>query len=105
MHAMDVFVMPSFHEGLPVAGLEAQAAGLPCLFSDRITAEVNVVPDLVRYLPLEASKEAWAEAVRDIACRGRLDPEERLRAFDQHGFSIAQSVQQLSELYRELAAG
>lgn len=38
--AMDVFVMPSLHEGLPVTGVEAQASGLPCVFSDAITKEV-----------------------------------------------------------------
>ena len=31
--AMDVFVMPSLFEGLPVVGMEAQASGLPCVFS------------------------------------------------------------------------
>lgn len=38
--AMDVFVMPSLHEGLPVTGVEAQASGLPCVFSDAITKEL-----------------------------------------------------------------
>ena len=30
--AMDIFVMPSFFEGVPVVGIEAQFAGLPCVF-------------------------------------------------------------------------
>ena len=38
--AMDVFLMPSLFEGLPVVGIEAQASGLPCVFSDTITDEI-----------------------------------------------------------------
>ena len=34
--AMDVFVMPSFFEGIPVTGVEAQFAELPCIFSTKV---------------------------------------------------------------------
>ena len=39
--AMDVFVMPSLFEGLPVVGVEAQFSGLSCIFSDQVPEEVN----------------------------------------------------------------
>ena len=39
---MDVFCLPSLYEGLPVVGVEAQAAGLPTIFSNRISKEVIV---------------------------------------------------------------
>ena len=56
----DVFLFPSIYEGLPLSVIEAQSVGLKCLLSDRITKEV-VVTDLVEQMPLEESKEAWAE--------------------------------------------
>ena len=46
--AMDVFVMPSLFEGLPVVGMEAQASGLPCVFSTGVTEEVLLRPDSCR---------------------------------------------------------
>ena len=60
--AMDVFVMPSLCEGVPVAGVEAQASGLPVILADTITKEVGVT-DCVKYLPLLDDKAEW---VREI---------------------------------------
>lgn len=61
--AMDVFCLPSFYEGLPVVALEAQANGLPCLFSDRMTKEVVLTPG-ARQLSIE-KPEPWVKAVQE----------------------------------------
>jgi len=62
LQAMDALLFPSFFEGLPGVVLEAQAAGLPCVISDRITDEVNIT-DLVEYISLNKSAEYWAEKI------------------------------------------
>ena len=36
LSAADCYVMPSLYEGLPVAAIEAQCSGLPCVFSTNI---------------------------------------------------------------------
>lgn len=71
LSAMDVFVMPSFYEGMPNTVVEAQATGLPCVIADTITAEANIT-GLVRYLPLGDS-DAWAEAALSAIASERAD--------------------------------
>lgn len=45
----DIFVLPSFREGLPGALMEAMAAGLPCMAS-RIRGNVDLLGDAYPYL-------------------------------------------------------
>lgn len=57
--AFDVFCLPSLYEGLPVVGVEAQATGLLCIFSDDMTKETKVL-DTTEFLSLKQSAEEWA---------------------------------------------
>ena len=93
--AMDVFAFPSLWEGLGIAVVEAQAAGLPCVISDTITKEVGL-SGLVRYLPL-GDAGRWAEAL--LERRPRQDVTEAiLRA----GYDIRGTARRLSALYTDL---
>ena len=60
--AMDVFVMPSLFEGVPLVGIEAQTAGLPCFFSEAVPQEVQITGNCV-FLPLNKSPEEWANRI------------------------------------------
>ena len=98
--AADVFVMPSVSEGLPLAGLEAQAAGLPCIISDSIPRELDVVPNLVQRISLSRPPEEWANAV--LATRACDRNENRLRALNVmkvSSFNIHRTVEDLQKLY------
>lgn len=83
--AWDVFLMPSLFEGLPVAGIEAQAAGLPVVFSDVVTKEAAVL-DCVDYVPLSANAEIWSDTVLKYQGMNRYSGVARLRekGFDQY---------------------
>lgn len=50
MKAFDLFVLPSLFEGLPVVGIEAQAAECPCIFSDAIDKRVPLLVSIIKQL-------------------------------------------------------
>lgn len=94
--AMDVFVLPSHFEGLPIVGVEAQAAGLPVLFSSTITKEAKLI-DEVHYLAIdEKNKDVWSKSIVELRGYKRYDTYEELK---QRGFDICQTVQDLIGLY------
>ena len=87
--------MPSLFEGLPMVGVEAQASGLPCVFADTITKEVDVVG--CPYLSLKEPSETWAKTAIDVAHtkERRSYPKE----LDALGFNIKQEARRLEEFY------
>lgn len=62
LNAMDVFLLPSFFEGLPVVGVEAQATGLQVITSDKVTKELPI-EELAEYYPLEMEAQTWADKI------------------------------------------
>ncbi|MGX8691371.1 MAG: glycosyltransferase, partial [Eubacteriales bacterium] len=96
LSGFDVFVLPSHFEGLPIVGVEAQAAGLPVLFADTITKEARLT-DASWFLPIgETDVPQWAEKLAALNGAERGDPYERLKA--QH-FSLDDTIQEFLDLY------
>ena len=97
LQAMDVFLMPSFMEGLSLSMVEAQCAGLPCVVSNTIPEEVKMT-DLVTFHPLNESPSDWAAAVIREAHR----PIERAFYRQQiitAGYDIQKNAEWLQEWY------
>ena len=91
--------MPSLHEGLPVALLEAQAAGLPCLTSDRIGGQAYVLPEMIETLELDQGTDAWAAEMLHVVRRGRLPRREAARRMRLAGFDSKLSAERLVSFY------
>ncbi len=82
--AMDIFLLPSFFEGLPGVLMEAQAAGLRCFVSDTVTREAKAT-DLVTYLSIDKPAESWAKEILKRADYERRDTAQELTAA---GFNV-----------------
>ncbi|MGM8212331.1 glycosyltransferase family 1 protein [Virgibacillus sp. W0430] len=100
MQAFDMFVFPSLHEGLPVTLIEAQSAGLVCLISDHITAEVDLSIGLMHQLPLN-DKSMWVNQVIEqmqIKETRKVD----LNMVYKKGYDIRHTAKQTEHTYTAL---
>ena len=101
LKAIDAFVFPSFSEGLSMAVMEAQAAGVPCVLSTGVPELAVVAPFAVERLPLEAGSKAWADAVeRALSCE--FDRAEGASAVRAAGFDIRNTADWLVSYYMGL---
>lgn len=96
MQAMDVFVFPSLYEGLPVAMVEAQAAGLPSVISDGVSPECILTNELVGVLALSDGPNIWADRVINQAGKARKDCGGEIA---RHGFDIRREAKKLQSFY------
>lgn len=94
-NCMDMFVLPSWYEGLPVVSVEAQANGLPCLFSSQITDESKLT-DTARFIELSAGSKKWADTLlADLTGRNQLAKKQLQKA----GFDINKASVSLQNMY------
>lgn len=99
MKTMDLFLFPSTYEGLGLALVEAQAAGLPCVISDRVPEEADVVAPLVRRLPLEAPTTKWVETILQATTSRPVSRAKALEQVASSDFNIEASSRAIERLY------
>lgn len=98
--AMDLFLMPSLFEGLPVAGVEAQASGLNVIVSDTVSRELKLTPN-IHYVTLSEPTK-WIEAIKRYS---RSFDEDAVSEVRRSGYDIKQTSKKLEQLYLELVKG
>lgn len=98
--AMDIFILPSRYEGLPVVAVEAQVAGLPCLFSSVIDKSCDFT-GLIRFVDLEKNDDGWADDIISwFECYNKNYDRSQLR----NEYDISEKVGLLQKYYSEALA-
>ena len=95
MQAMDVFLLPSLYEGLPVTMVEAQASGLKCIISDKVPIECKLTNN-VEQIKLEENPKNWAKEILKYKKYERKNTKEEIV---KANFDIKANAKYLQEFY------
>ena len=97
LQAIDIFLLPSHFEGLPIVGVEAQAAGLPVLFSNHITREAKIIESAEFLGITENNIGEWIDRIKNYTNYERRDTYQKLKNCK---FSIDDTIDDLLNLYK-----
>jgi glycosyltransferase involved in cell wall biosynthesis len=93
---IDIFLMPSRWEGLPIALIEAQASGLFCITSSAVTAESDICQMYITHIDLAADTDKWISAILDAPKNRNPDA---INEILEAGYSVSATAQELRSLY------
>lgn len=102
LQGLDMFILPSIFEGLPVTLVEAQGAGLKCFVSDSITKEIDLKCGLIEFISLEKSPKKWAEIIDNNRVYQRRNTQSFIKKYGYDMFEIAKKLENTYiKLYNE----
>lgn len=100
MDSLDIFLMPSLHEGMPVVLIEAQAAGVKCLISDNITREIDLGLNLIEFCSLEEDLEKWKELTLKMCNSFDNVDKNRYSNSKLTSYDVKENVNQVLKIYK-----
>lgn len=100
MQAIDVFVLPSLYEGVGIVNIEAQAAGLHTIVSERVPKEAKVTEDLIEYISLNDDIKIWSETI--LKYNNNYKRTKYTEEIASHGYNIENEAHKLEKIYEGL---
>lgn len=103
INAIDIIIMPSLYEGLPLSMIEEQANGLYCIVSDSITKEADITGN-VKYLPLQQGPLLWANTIYKIqpfTHNRELTSKEAIEKISNAGYNINDEAKKVLIYYKK----
>lgn len=101
MSAMDIVVMPSLYEGLPLTLVEEQANGLSCVVSTGVSREADLTGNL-RFVPLDGGVEMWRKEIEEMLSTSRHDgmsSATAIKRIKDAGYDIRSSAKDLMQIF------
>lgn len=94
LNLMDVFIFPSLHEGLGIALIEAQAAGIPCIASNNVPKDANLNSGYFEFLPLNNDFSQWQIKINEAlqSKENIISPQERFELIRKKVFQLTRQL-------------
>lgn len=106
LSAMDLILMPSLFEGLPLTLVEEQANGLKCIVSDTITKQVDLSGN-IKFMSLKKDAVVWATEALELINEKTSSRQERsneaCKSICNNGYDINTEAVKLKKIYTKLS--
>ena len=100
LQAMDILLLPSHFEGLPVVLIEAQALGLPCVVSDKVSTEYKLT-NLIDFLPITDTTKWVSKIINTNICNRKEKCIEAHSLIDKSGYNVTNNANKMKNLYEK----
>ena len=94
LQAMDLFLLPSRFEGLPIALVEAQSSGLECIVSTCVSEEARIT-NKIKYIDLD--EDSWIKEIKDSS--KLIERKNLSQMLTLSGYNIKDEIKKIEKLY------